>query len=312
MRVDHDRVGAVTVVEHPPHLRHHRRGSTVGRVHVQPQTEPGADVGNLTDRVDAGRRGRPDGRHDRDRAPPGGDISLDRSRQLVDLHAVLIVNADRPRSRRAPAPVRCTPSRPTSGPRGTRTRAAAGDRYARPSPGRARPDPAASRAPASAVKVEVDAESVIWPNSPAGNPTSSAPIPARPARAPWPPARFAIASRSRSASPPSSRRGSRGRAGVGEVREKAGMVPVRQPRHDHPVDVVDHGLQGLAGGRRVLRQRGPDLPGTNPRCHWNSSTCSTKSAAQSAARCSAARNSSLDGPLLTTCARPPPARRRAW
>ena len=42
---------------------------------------------------------------------------------------------------------------------------------------------------------------------------------------------------------------------------------MRQSRHDHPVNIVDHRLERLAGDRRVLGKRGSNISRPNARGH---------------------------------------------
>ena len=101
VRVDRERVDAVETGEEVRARGRRGGGSAVGAVHVQPHAVRCADVGERVERVDgAGARGAGDADH-RDRRDAGGNVGLDRARELVGPDAEGIVAADR--AQRPPA-----------------------------------------------------------------------------------------------------------------------------------------------------------------------------------------------------------------
>jgi hypothetical protein len=74
VRVQGHRVGAVNAGQHRPSLRCESGEAAIGRIHVQPQTFPRADIGKVPEGIDGAGVGRPGAGTQRDRDTPGAAV----------------------------------------------------------------------------------------------------------------------------------------------------------------------------------------------------------------------------------------------
>ena len=149
VRVHDDRIGTLPARERRSPLGQHRHDARIGRVDVQPQPLALRDVGEGRDRIDRGRRGRAEGRHDRDRPVAGGPVGGDGRLERLGAHLEALVRPAPGRARHAPDRGSCTPSRSSCAPRSSRRPGARARPVARPDPApRRRTRPPGARRPA--------------------------------------------------------------------------------------------------------------------------------------------------------------------
>ena len=94
MGIDHQRVGAIAAVEYPAHLREYGRNAAVGRVDVQPNLLPLADIGDVRDRIDRRRRSSSNGGNHREWDVTSPQIALHSAAQRLYIQPQLGVGGN--------------------------------------------------------------------------------------------------------------------------------------------------------------------------------------------------------------------------
>ena len=233
VRVDDDRIGALDSLPGPAELRADHRRAGVRGVDVQPDVLALADLGQVRDRIDRGRRRRPD----------RGDqcTSSFEPAQPVRSHPKLGVGRDL-LDRQSQQPRRLLDRRMCVL--------------------RAEHGPARVRLPCRRQRRERRGRSRVL--------DVPVPLARQPEQLGEPIHRHQLELGRRGRGPPEDlrhvqRRGQelgedpRLRAGGREIGEEAGVLPVRDPRQQHLVEVAQHRRERLGDLRRRLGQRPPDL-----------------------------------------------------
>ena len=241
MRVDADRVRALPACEQRPELGAHRGRPRVRGVDVEPDPLRGTPLGERGDRVDRRRRGRADGRDERAGVGEVDELRAHRER-VVPGHGPELELEQAGSLRRGRMGVLGAHDDALAG------RGGAGRGERRHEPGR-------RGVLEMAVQPRREAEQVGEPGE--GDLLELLERRRRPPEDP-----DLVEPRREELGEHPGRR-----PGAGEVREVAGALPVRQPRHEHLVEVPQHGGERLPGLGRPFGERGLDRAGLDRRQH---------------------------------------------